>query len=159
MCCQFLQCSSSATLIPFCTYLHIYRSSILLQCVAVCCSVLQCVAVTCSVLQCAAVSCRELQWVAVFCSVLQWVAVCCNVFLALLPFLYLSSHTQILTFRVCDIWLMTRLNLTWDADIIACASIEFVVGMTRLQFFLSIWAQIEDQYIALLQGWVTSLFF
>jgi len=38
---------------------------VLLQCVAVCCSVLQCVAVCCSVLQCAAVCCSVLQCIAV----------------------------------------------------------------------------------------------
>ena len=43
-------------------------SFLVLQCVAVCCSVLQCVAVCCSALQCVAVSC----------SVLQCVAVCCR---------------------------------------------------------------------------------
>jgi len=79
---------------------------IVLQCVAVCCSVLQCVAVCCSVLQCVAVCCIVLQCianqmkcltmnssmnssvavcrsvsqcVAVCCSVLQCVAVCCSV--------------------------------------------------------------------------------
>jgi len=36
---------------------------IVLQCVAVCCSVLQCVAVCCSVLQCVAVCCNVLQCV------------------------------------------------------------------------------------------------
>ena len=34
---------------------------LVLQCVAVCCSVLQCVAVCCSVLQCVAVCCSVLQ--------------------------------------------------------------------------------------------------
>jgi len=41
----------------------------------VCCSVSQCVAV---VLQCVAVSCSMLQCVAMCCSVLQCVAVCCR---------------------------------------------------------------------------------
>jgi len=36
---------------------------IVLQCVAVCCSVLRCVAVCCSVLQCVAVYCSVLQWI------------------------------------------------------------------------------------------------
>jgi len=36
--------------------------AVLLQCVAVCCSVLQCVAVCCSVLQCVAVCCSALQF-------------------------------------------------------------------------------------------------
>ena len=54
-------------------------SNVLLQCVAVCCSVLQCVAVCCSVLQYVAVCCSVLQCVAVCCSVLQCVAVCCSV--------------------------------------------------------------------------------
>jgi len=48
---------------------NVYILPVLLQCVAVCCSVLQCVAVCCSVLQ----------YVAVCCSVLQCVAVCCSV--------------------------------------------------------------------------------
>jgi len=47
------------------------RIRVLLQCVAVCCSVLQCAAVCCSVLQCAAVCCSVLQCVAVCCGVLQ----------------------------------------------------------------------------------------
>ena len=66
-----------------------------LQYVAVCCSVLQCVAVCCSVLHCVAVRCSVLhsktcksrrksycivlQCAAVCCSVLQYVAVCCRV--------------------------------------------------------------------------------
>ena len=52
---------------------------IVLQCVAVCCSVLQCVAVRCSVLQCVAVCCSVLQCAAVCYNVLQRVAVCCSV--------------------------------------------------------------------------------
>jgi len=74
---------------------------IVLQCVAVCCSVLRCVAVCCSVLYpqedavilrvlcrqlhahvvlpCVAVCCSVLQRAAVCCSVLQCVAVCCSV--------------------------------------------------------------------------------
>ena len=51
------------------------RSNVLLQCVAVCCSVSQCVAVCHSVLQCVTVCCSVLQCVAVCCSVLQCVAV------------------------------------------------------------------------------------
>ena len=77
-------------------------AKILLQCVAVCCSVLQCVtvccsvtlsasaqrrsscysaccSVCCSVLQCVAVCCSVLQCFAVCCSVLQCVALCCTV--------------------------------------------------------------------------------
>ena len=42
----------------------VQKRPILLQCVAVCCSVLQCVAVCCSVLQCVTVCCRVLQCVA-----------------------------------------------------------------------------------------------
>ena len=57
----------------------LYVIDVLLQCVAVCCSVLQCIAVCCSVLQCVAVCCSVLQCVAVCCSVLQCVAVCCSV--------------------------------------------------------------------------------
>jgi len=54
---------------------------IVLQCVAVCCSVLQCVAVCCSVRSVEMISrtlykCIVLQCVAVCCSVLQCVAVC-----------------------------------------------------------------------------------
>ena len=73
---------------------------LLLQCIAVYCSVLQCVAVCCSVLQCVAtnsvvycvatnsasvasalerVDVLLLQCVAVCCSVFQCVAVCCSV--------------------------------------------------------------------------------
>jgi len=47
---------------------------LVLQCVAVCCSVLQCVAVCCNVMMTA----RMLNGVC--CSVLQCVAVCCSVF-------------------------------------------------------------------------------
>ena len=43
----------------------ILMQRLLLQCVAMCCSVLQCVAVCCSVLQCVAVCCSVLQCVAV----------------------------------------------------------------------------------------------
>jgi len=67
--------------------------SVLLQCVAVCCSVLQWVAVGCNVLQCVAVCrsvlqcshelccCSEsvLECVGACCSVLQSIAVCCSV--------------------------------------------------------------------------------
>jgi len=58
---------------------HPVHDMIVLQCVAVCCSVLQCVAVYCIVLQCAAVDCSAFQCAAVCCSVLQCVAVCCSV--------------------------------------------------------------------------------
>ena len=51
----------------------------LLQYVAVCCSVLLWLAVCCRVLQCVAVCCSVLQCVAVCCSVLQGVAACCSV--------------------------------------------------------------------------------
>jgi len=47
----------------------------LVQCVAVCCSVLQCVAVCCSVLQYVATCCIMLQCVAVCCSTIQYIAV------------------------------------------------------------------------------------
>ena len=46
------------------------RKAVVLQCVAVCCSVLQCVAVCCSVLQCVAVRCSLLQFVTVCCLLL-----------------------------------------------------------------------------------------
>ena len=46
----------------------------MLQCDAVCCIVLQCVAVWCSVMQCVALCCIVLQCGAVWCSVLQCVA-------------------------------------------------------------------------------------
>ena len=68
--------------------LQLTHISIVLQFVAVCCSVLQCVAVCCSVLQCVAVCCSVLQCVAACCSVLLYhpiethtrcVAVCCIV--------------------------------------------------------------------------------
>ena len=52
---------------------------LVLQCVAVCCSVLQCVAECCSVMQCDAVLCSVVQCVAVRCSVLQCIAACCSV--------------------------------------------------------------------------------
>ena len=73
------------------------NEEIVLQCVAVCCSVLQCVAVCCSVLQCLThwfkIVMKKLSnnrplsdhtgsvvlRVAVCCSVLQCVAVCCSV--------------------------------------------------------------------------------
>jgi len=48
-----------------------HSTHLVLQSVAVCCSVLQCVAVCCSVLQCVAVCCSVLQCVAECCSVLQ----------------------------------------------------------------------------------------
>ena len=54
-------------------------SVLLLQYVAVCCSVLQCVAVCFSVLQYAAMCCSVLQCAAVCCGVLQYAAVCCSV--------------------------------------------------------------------------------
>ena len=52
--------------------------AIVLQRVAVRCSVLQCVAACCSVLQCVAVCCSVLHRVAVCCSVFVCVAVCFN---------------------------------------------------------------------------------
>ena len=51
------------------------KPQLMLQYVAVCCSVFQYVAVCCSVLQYIAVCCSMLQYVAVCCSVLQCVAV------------------------------------------------------------------------------------
>jgi len=69
--------------------LQVWRTSCVLQCVAVRCSVLQCGALWCSVvqwvvaccgvLQCAAVCCSVLQCVALCCSVLQCDAICCSV--------------------------------------------------------------------------------
>jgi len=58
----------------------LYGSSLVLQCVAVCCSVLQCVAVYRKIdISFFAVYCSVLQCVAVCCSVLHCVAVCCSV--------------------------------------------------------------------------------
>ena len=69
--CPFITCT--------CVYLLSSRSIIVvLQCVAVCCSVLQCVAVCCSVLRCVAMCCSVLQRVAVCHSALQCVAACCT---------------------------------------------------------------------------------
>jgi len=51
---------------------------IVLQCVAVCCSVLQCVAVCCSVLQCVAICILQCVVMCAF----QCAAVCCSVFIA-----------------------------------------------------------------------------
>jgi len=51
--------------------------SLVLQCVAVRCSVLQYVAWCCSVLQCVAVCFSVLQCVVVFCTALHCIAVCC----------------------------------------------------------------------------------
>jgi len=86
-CCSVLNCVS---VVVACTLVGDFAKQILLQCLAVCCSVLQCVAVCCSVLQrvaaCFGSSCLHVGWrlyktdpVAVFCSVLQCVAVCCSV--------------------------------------------------------------------------------
>ena len=73
-----------------------------LQCVAVCCSVLQCVAVCCSVLQCVAVCCSALHCVAVCCSVLQCVAVCCTVLQCVAVCCrYRPAHGFVMTFNVC----------------------------------------------------------
>jgi len=55
------------------------RTFLVLQCVAVCCSVLQCIAIFCSVLQCVAVCCSASQCVSVCCSVYKCVAVWCYV--------------------------------------------------------------------------------
>jgi len=79
----------------YCAKVVATQSELLLQRVAVCCSVLQCVAVCCSVLQCIAVCCNRrmntllllnrssccsvFQHVAACCSVLQRVAACCSV--------------------------------------------------------------------------------
>jgi len=68
--------SSSST---YNSHMSMVWTTIILQCVAVCCSVLQCIAVRCSVLPCVAVCCSVLQCVAVCCSVLQGVAVRCSV--------------------------------------------------------------------------------
>ena len=71
--CDALASSSSA---------HIEAGRLVLQCVAVFCSVLQCFAVCCSALQCVAVYCSvllQLHCVAVSCSVLQCLAVSCTV--------------------------------------------------------------------------------
>ena len=58
-------------------------SRVVLQCVAVRCSVLLCVALCCSVSQC----------VAVGCSVLQCVAVCCSALRCVIHSYYKSFHT------------------------------------------------------------------
>jgi len=54
--------------------------AIVLQRVAVRCSVLQCVAACCSVLQCVAVCCSVLHRVAVCYNVVPCIVVCCSVF-------------------------------------------------------------------------------
>ena len=62
--------------------------AVVLQCVAVCCSVLQCVTrcLSCSVLLC----------VAMYCSVLQCVAVCWSVWLTVQEVLTSDKHTDLL---------------------------------------------------------------
>ena len=57
---------------------HLHYNTVLLQYVAMCCSMLQCaVAVRCSVLQCVGVCWSVLYCVVVCCSMLQCVVVCC----------------------------------------------------------------------------------
>ena len=73
--CCVLQCEYADRNAASCTnslegYGVIGSLEVVLQCVAVCCSVVQCVAVCCSVMQCDAVCCSVLQCVAVCCSVL-----------------------------------------------------------------------------------------
>ena len=107
VCCSVLQCAAVADLEIFADYLRSYVNinkfcnifhsgeaflwkawffgcfRVLLQSVAVGCSVLrcvlQCVVVFCSVLQCVAVHCSALQCIAVRCSALQCIAVRCRV--------------------------------------------------------------------------------
>ena len=70
MCCRLLQCVAG------CSWRSVpLARQVLLQRVAVCCSVLQRVAVCCSVLQCVAACCSVLQC----CSVSQGVALCRSV--------------------------------------------------------------------------------
>jgi hypothetical protein len=95
MCCSVLQCAAAhiCHVTHWCDVQHLFQD-LILQCVAVRCSVLQCVAMCCSVLQCVAVCCRVLQHIHVMwivqvtwstfsktlhSSVLQCVAVCCSV--------------------------------------------------------------------------------
>ena len=60
-------------------FLYFFPTSIVLQCVALCCGVLQCVAARYNVLQCAAARYNMFKCVVVFNSVLQGVAGCCRV--------------------------------------------------------------------------------
>jgi len=109
VCCSVLQCVAVQVGCNYWCELQIVAQDgrdVVLQCVAVCCSMLQCVVVCCSVLQCrlaasigmssklrprtegvwccstlqyVAVCCSTLQYAAVRCSALQYVAVCCSV--------------------------------------------------------------------------------
>jgi len=68
------------------------RASIVVQCVAVCCSVLQCVAVCCSVSQCVAVFGSVLQCAPGCCSVLQYSSVWCTWWHRVIVFLIFIGH-------------------------------------------------------------------
>jgi len=86
VCCSVLQCVATSG--DGCSNKCSVERGMLLQCVAVCCSVLQCVAVCCNVLQPPGMGvvtsvpskevccCSVLQCVAMCCSVWQCVAVC-----------------------------------------------------------------------------------
>ena len=79
VCCSVLQYIAVwCSVVP--TWLSLVQLNcfIVMQCVAVSCSVLQCGALCCSVLQCLAVSCSVLQCLAVCYSVVHCVAVSCS---------------------------------------------------------------------------------
>jgi len=119
------------------------KSSCVLLCVAVCCSVLQCVAVCCNVMRCGGVCCSAhqklyMQCVAVCCSVLQCVPVCISVLQSVA--VSLSAHQKLPhILQVCNIpnWcetLSTRENTKYWATLIP-------VNMTKLEGWLSRWRQ------------------
>ena len=93
------------------------------QQVAVCYSVLlvlQCVAVCCSVLQCVAMCCSVSQYGAVYCSVLQRVAVCC------------SAYEQLIAHTLCSVCTHSMQCVAVCCSVLQCVAVCCSVPFTTL---------------------------
>ena len=93
------------------------QADVLLQCVAVCCSVLQCVAVCCSVLQCVAVCCSVLQ---LMCSQPHTRCLCDTTRL----YAWVSRHTSKLM-CYCSV-LQCVVCCSWCAVAVCCSVLQCV---------------------------------
>ena len=82
---------------------------VVLQCIAVCCSVLQCDAVCCGVLQCVAVYCSVLQCVAVCWSVVRMMGAVGSVVLQLCC----SSCVAAVVLQHVAVWCCSKLQCGW----------------------------------------------
>jgi len=131
--------------------LHVW-CSIVLHCVALCCSGLQCVALCCVVLHCVALCCIVLHRVAVCCSVMQCVAVCCSVMQCVAVWCSVSHcvvlHCVVLCCSAlqCDA-VSARVQLRTillQCDVVRCSVLDCVaVGCKVLECVAACWSVLQ----------------